>query len=157
MSHPSTIPSLDHSHISYSNQPSTRSVSELIPIINTIWEKKGIRVKQHLSEPRPGAVSVIQKRAHADRCQRLPDALPGDVDLMIEVGCRYLYGGIGCLWCYALRGAIVGIGVGVGLGNTAHIFSFHRTALCFVCLNFISRRFIRFDMILTCYSFTGKR
>lgn len=31
------------------------------------------------------AVRVAQeRRAHSDRCQRLPDALPDDVDLMIE-------------------------------------------------------------------------
>lgn len=45
----------------------------------------GIKPKQHLSEPRPGAVSVMEKRAHADRCQSLPEALPDDMDLMIEV------------------------------------------------------------------------
>ena len=27
----------------------------------------------------------MQKRAHADRCKRLPEALPDDMDLMIEV------------------------------------------------------------------------
>jgi hypothetical protein len=57
-------------------------------------------MKQHLSEPRPGAVSVMERRAHSDRCvvalvrstglmwlrcQTLPDCLPDDVDLMIEV------------------------------------------------------------------------
>jgi UV DNA damage endonuclease len=54
--------------------------------VNGVWSKKGIKVKQHLSEPRPGAVTVIEKRAHADRCHSLPEALPDDVDLMIEVG-----------------------------------------------------------------------
>jgi UV DNA damage endonuclease len=43
-------------------------------------------MKQHLSEPRPGAESVMEKRAHADRCQNLPKDLPDDVDLMLEVG-----------------------------------------------------------------------
>lgn len=42
-------------------------------------------MKQHLSEPRPGAESVMEKRAHADRCQKLPKDLPVDCDLMIEV------------------------------------------------------------------------
>jgi hypothetical protein len=42
-------------------------------------------MKQHLSEPRPGAVSVMERRAHADRCKSLPEHLPEDVDLMIEV------------------------------------------------------------------------
>ncbi|KAG9015053.1 hypothetical protein FRB90_004992 [Tulasnella sp. 427] len=64
--------------------PSERPVKELIPIVNETWKRKGIRVKQHLSEPRPGAVTVMEKRAHADRCQSLPDGLPDDVDLMIE-------------------------------------------------------------------------
>ncbi|KAG8933705.1 hypothetical protein FRC02_011311 [Tulasnella sp. 418] len=64
--------------------PSQRPVSELIPIINETWIKKGIRIKQHLSEPRPGATTPMEKRAHADRCSRLPDCLPDDVDLMIE-------------------------------------------------------------------------
>lgn len=41
-------------------------------------------MKQHLSEPRPGAESIMEKRAHADRCQNLPPDLPDDVDLMIE-------------------------------------------------------------------------
>lgn len=66
-------------------KPSARPVAELIPIVNKTWEKKGIRVKQHLSEPRPGAVTAMEKRAHADRCQSLPEGLPDDVDLMIEV------------------------------------------------------------------------
>lgn len=56
--------------------------------MNETWKRKGIRVKQHLSEPRPGAVTVPERRAHADRCQSLPEALPEDMDLMIEVRCR---------------------------------------------------------------------
>lgn len=56
----------------------------LIPRIAEIWKRKGIKMKQHLSEPRPGAESVMERRAHADRCKSLPDALPDDVDLMIE-------------------------------------------------------------------------
>ncbi|KAG8883643.1 hypothetical protein FRB97_006132 [Tulasnella sp. 331] len=64
--------------------PSSRPLTELIPIVNKTWEKKGIKVKQHLSEPRPGAVTPMEKRAHADRCQVLPPGLPDDADLMIE-------------------------------------------------------------------------
>ena len=41
-------------------------------------------MKQHLSEPRPGAFTVMERRAHSDRCKRLPPDLPDDVDLMIE-------------------------------------------------------------------------
>lgn len=65
--------------------PSSRPLSELIPIVNETWDRKGIRVKQHLSEQRPGAVNIMERRAHADRCQSLPADLPDDVDLMIEV------------------------------------------------------------------------
>ena len=48
-------------------------------------------MKQHLSEPRPGAETVMEKRAHADRCKALPPDLPDDVDLMIEVSCGALH------------------------------------------------------------------
>ncbi|WVW86898.1 UV damage endonuclease UvdE [Kwoniella bestiolae CBS 10118] len=64
--------------------PSADPPAVLIPRIAKIWEKRGIPMKQHLSEPRPGAESVMERRAHADRCKSLPDALPDDVDLMIE-------------------------------------------------------------------------
>ncbi|KZT63510.1 UV-endonuclease UvdE [Daedalea quercina L-15889] len=65
--------------------PSQDALEALLPRVAAGWARKGIRQKQHLSEPRPGAESVMEKRAHADRCQSLPDALRGaDVDLMIE-------------------------------------------------------------------------
>ncbi|OCF34435.1 UV damage endonuclease UvdE [Kwoniella heveanensis CBS 569] len=64
--------------------PSAEPPSVLIPQIAEIWKKRGIPMKQHLSEPRPGAESVMERRAHADRCQNLPPDLPDDVDLMIE-------------------------------------------------------------------------
>ncbi|CAL1710108.1 unnamed protein product [Somion occarium] len=64
--------------------PSIHPVSTLIPMINGTWHKKGIKPKQHLSSPRPGAESVMEKRAHADRCFELPEDLPDDMDLMIE-------------------------------------------------------------------------
>ncbi|WVF68238.1 UV damage endonuclease UvdE [Kwoniella sp. CBS 6097] len=64
--------------------PSAQPPSVLIPQIAEIWKKRGIPMKQHLSEPRPGAESVMERRAHADRCQNLPPDLPDDVDLMIE-------------------------------------------------------------------------
>lgn len=41
-------------------------------------------MKQHLSEPRPGAVTVMERRAHSDRCAKLPPDCPDDVDLMLE-------------------------------------------------------------------------
>ncbi|ORY73221.1 UV-endonuclease UvdE-domain-containing protein [Leucosporidium creatinivorum] len=64
--------------------PSSQTPAELMPRILATWSRKGIKVKQHLSEPRKGAETIMERRAHADRCQRLPDALPDDVDLMIE-------------------------------------------------------------------------
>ncbi|TYJ57345.1 UV damage endonuclease UvdE [Cryptococcus floricola] len=64
--------------------PSLSPPSVLIPKIAELWKKRGIKMKQHLSEQRPGAVSVMERRAHSDRCQNLPEELPEDVDLMIE-------------------------------------------------------------------------
>ncbi|PCH36847.1 UV-endonuclease UvdE, partial [Wolfiporia cocos MD-104 SS10] len=65
--------------------PSVHPVAELLPRVAATWARKGIRQKQHLSEPRPGAETVMEKRAHADRCVALPPELTGgDVDLMIE-------------------------------------------------------------------------
>ncbi|ODN74488.1 UV damage endonuclease UvdE, variant [Cryptococcus amylolentus CBS 6039] len=64
--------------------PSSSPPSVLIPKIAELWKKRGIKMKQHLSEQRPGAVSVMERRAHSDRCQNLPEELPEDVDLMIE-------------------------------------------------------------------------
>jgi UV DNA damage endonuclease len=64
--------------------PSSEPPSVLIPKIAETWKKKGIKMKQHLSEPRPGAESVMERRAHADRCKDLPPDLPVDCDLMIE-------------------------------------------------------------------------
>ncbi|KAH9925003.1 UV-endonuclease UvdE [Epithele typhae] len=64
--------------------PSEQPLPELIARINAIWHKKGIKPKQHLSEPCPGAESVMEKRKHADRCKALPADLPDDMDLMIE-------------------------------------------------------------------------
>ncbi|KAI0943504.1 hypothetical protein AcW1_002653 [Taiwanofungus camphoratus] len=64
--------------------PSMHPLPELLPRIAATWTQKGIRPKQHLSSPRPGAESVMEKRAHADRCHELPVDLPEDMDLMIE-------------------------------------------------------------------------
>lgn len=66
-------------------QPSVLPLRELISRINATWERKGIKPKQHLSSPRPGAETTMEKRAHADRCYELPQELPDDMDLMIEV------------------------------------------------------------------------
>lgn len=67
-------------------QPTIQPVGKLLARVNAIWERKGIKPKQHLSSPRPGAETIMEKRAHADRCYELPQELPGDMDLMIEVG-----------------------------------------------------------------------
>ncbi|KAF5316918.1 hypothetical protein D9611_003851 [Ephemerocybe angulata] len=64
--------------------PSSIPPSEIIARANAIFAKRGIKPKQHLSEPRPGAVTVMERRAHADRCENLPPDLPDDMDLMIE-------------------------------------------------------------------------
>ncbi|GAA6010223.1 hypothetical protein JCM11491_005399 [Sporobolomyces phaffii] len=64
--------------------PSSQPLSELMPRILATWTKKGIRPKFHLSEPRRGAETLMERRAHADRCQNLPSPLPDDIDLMIE-------------------------------------------------------------------------
>ncbi|KIY71426.1 UV-endonuclease UvdE [Cylindrobasidium torrendii FP15055 ss-10] len=60
------------------------SIREIVDRANAIFKRKGIRPKQHLSEPRPGAETLMERRAHADRCQSLPDELDDDMDLMIE-------------------------------------------------------------------------
>jgi UV DNA damage endonuclease len=55
------------------------SPSEIIRRTNVIFARRGIKPKQHLSEPREGAVTIMERRAHADRCQKLPDVLPDDM------------------------------------------------------------------------------
>ncbi|KAK0242110.1 UV-endonuclease UvdE [Armillaria nabsnona] len=64
--------------------PSSISRREIIERANAVWIRRGIKPKQHLSEPRPGAETLMERRAHADRCQSLPEELPDDMDLMIE-------------------------------------------------------------------------
>lgn len=64
--------------------PSSIPPSTIIQRADAIWRRRGIRPKQHLSEPRPGAVTLMEKRAHADRCETFPLELPDDIDLMIE-------------------------------------------------------------------------
>lgn len=64
--------------------PSSIPPAEIIKRANMIWARRGIRPKQHLSEQRPGAVTIMERRAHSDRCENLPPDLPDDMDLMIE-------------------------------------------------------------------------
>jgi len=59
--------------------PSSIPPSEIIKRADVIWKRRGIRPKQHLSEPRPGAVTLMERRAHADRCETLPADLPDDM------------------------------------------------------------------------------
>ncbi|KAF8828535.1 hypothetical protein HHX47_DHR3000073 [Lentinula edodes] len=70
-------------------KPSSIPPAAIIKRTNAIFARRGIRPKQHLSDPRPGAVTLMERRAHADRCERLPDELELegigiDIDLMIE-------------------------------------------------------------------------
>ncbi|PWY98547.1 UV-endonuclease UvdE [Testicularia cyperi] len=65
-------------------RPSSRPPAELLPEIQAIWRRKGITPKYHLSEPRPGASNLRERRAHSDRCGFLPPDLPADAFLMIE-------------------------------------------------------------------------
>ncbi|KAF7315872.1 hypothetical protein MIND_00103700 [Mycena indigotica] len=64
--------------------PSTIPRTEIFSRINALFVRRGIKPKQHLSEPRPGAVTIQERRAHSDRCETLPVDLPEDMDLMIE-------------------------------------------------------------------------
>nr|GAT58052.1 predicted protein [Mycena chlorophos] len=64
--------------------PSSIPHSEIFSRVDAIFKRRGIKPKQHLSEPRPGAVTIQERRAHADRCESLPLDLPEDMDLMIE-------------------------------------------------------------------------
>ncbi|KAG5638317.1 hypothetical protein H0H81_000735 [Sphagnurus paluster] len=64
--------------------PSSIPISAIIQRANAIFMRRGIKPKQHLSEPRPGAITLMERRAHANRCENLPPELPDDMDLMIE-------------------------------------------------------------------------
>ncbi|KAJ1975074.1 hypothetical protein H4R33_006710, partial [Dimargaris cristalligena] len=63
--------------------PSPEPPESYLPAIRAIWERRGIRPKQHYSEGRRGAVTMMERRAHSDRVVSLPPCEP-DVDLMIE-------------------------------------------------------------------------
>lgn len=53
--------------------------SAIIAQANEIFRRRGIRPKQHYSEPRAGAVGIMELRAHSDRCQGLPEGLSDDM------------------------------------------------------------------------------
>jgi UV DNA damage endonuclease len=71
--------SLDYHHDILN--PSSFPPKTIIERANAIWARRGIRPKQHLSEPRPGAVTLMERRAHADRCESLPADLPDDMGM----------------------------------------------------------------------------
>jgi UV DNA damage endonuclease len=65
-------------------RPSSLSPREIIARAQAIFAKRGITPKYHLSEPRPGARTLMERRAHSDRCCQLPADLPANADLMLE-------------------------------------------------------------------------
>ncbi|KAI8061914.1 acyl transferase/acyl hydrolase/lysophospholipase [Thamnidium elegans] len=69
-----------HHHI---NPGNVTDLISLLPEINKTWTDRGIKPKQHYSESRRGAVTIMEQRAHSDRVQFLPPTTD-DVDLMIE-------------------------------------------------------------------------
>ena len=70
-------PGIDYHHDMLN--PSSIPPSEIIKRADVIWKRRSIRPKQHLNEPRPGAVTLMERRAHADRCETLPADLPDDM------------------------------------------------------------------------------
>ncbi|KAG7446546.1 UvdE-domain-containing protein [Guyanagaster necrorhizus] len=88
---------LDNDQLCYNAQDLLPLCEELdVPLrANAIWIRRGIKLKQHLSEPRPGAETVMERRAHADRCQSLPEELPDDMGqcfiLSVSSGLTYMH------------------------------------------------------------------
>jgi hypothetical protein len=70
-------------HHHYINPGTVTDLVSLLPTINKIWMDKGIKPKQHYSESRRGAKTIMELRAHSDRVKNLPPTTD-DVDLMIE-------------------------------------------------------------------------
>lgn len=66
--------------------PSSIPPSAIIARANAIFARRGIKPKQHLSQPRPGAVTVMERRAHSDRCDSLPAELEISMGLVGEDG-----------------------------------------------------------------------
>ncbi|KAF9241886.1 UV-endonuclease UvdE-domain-containing protein [Melanogaster broomeanus] len=54
------------------------TAADLLPVCTEL------DVPLHYSEPKNGAVGIMELRAHSGRCQSLPEGLPDDMDLMIE-------------------------------------------------------------------------
>ncbi|KAI1773006.1 UV-endonuclease UvdE [Hypoxylon cercidicola] len=61
----------------------TKDIMELYPRIRATWNRKGITMKMHYSEPCSEAITPRQRRKHRPRVMTLPPC-PDDVDLMIE-------------------------------------------------------------------------
>lgn len=61
----------------------TKDIMELYPRIRATWDRKGITMKMHYSEPCSDAITGRQRRKHRPRVMTLPPC-PSDVDLMIE-------------------------------------------------------------------------
>ncbi|XXH00853.1 Long chronological lifespan protein 2 [Hypoxylon texense] len=61
----------------------TKDVMALYPRIRATWDRKGITMKMHYSEPCSEAITPRQRRKHRPRVMTLPPC-PDDVDLMIE-------------------------------------------------------------------------
>ncbi|KAI9144846.1 UV-endonuclease UvdE-domain-containing protein [Paraphysoderma sedebokerense] len=56
---------------------------DVVDRINNTWYRKGIKPKQHYSEPKTPNGNIHERRAHSSKCELFPPVV-GDVDLMIE-------------------------------------------------------------------------
>ncbi|KAI5795065.1 UV-endonuclease UvdE-domain-containing protein [Geopyxis carbonaria] len=78
---------LDYHHHNIIHDPSLRAgtldIMTLFDRIKATWTRKGIKQKQHYSEPCPGTVTGREMRKHSPRVARLPPCAD-DMDLMIE-------------------------------------------------------------------------
>jgi len=68
----------------HSLNPGTVPLETLLPQIAATWAVRGIRQKQHYSESRLGAETLMERRAHSDRVKSIPCKLDEEVDLMLE-------------------------------------------------------------------------
>jgi UV DNA damage endonuclease len=79
-----SIPIIYDYHHGWLNPSPNTPIETQIERCLELWRRRGIKPKFHQSEPRKGAQSLMELRAHSDRVQRLPEPLPDDVDLMLE-------------------------------------------------------------------------
>ncbi|KXS10554.1 UV-endonuclease UvdE [Gonapodya prolifera JEL478] len=74
---------LDHHHNSIVH--SSLPLLSYVPRVDAIWARRGIRPKQHLSDPAKPTGTPHQRRLHAYLVSRLPVEIDGwDGDLMVE-------------------------------------------------------------------------